>query len=133
MTKATKVTIRANGGSWSVSGNQSKYTQINGSDSVSYTGSNSGDVDVTGEFYNDNIILQFEMNNPWIGCPWAAIGQSIGDSGWNNDRTNLSEGEDHIFSTTFYTDDSEYVFKTRVIRLADTDTKNFEVWPGWWE
>ncbi len=134
MAKSTKVTLRANGGTWMVNANGSKYKQISGSDTFTYIDSRSGDVDVAGEFYNDNVILQFEMSNPWIGSPWAAIGQAVDDlGGWNNNRTSLSEGEDHVFSTTFYTDDDEYVFKTRVIRLADTDTKNFEIWPGWWE
>ena len=82
---------------------------------------------------NGNIILTFEMNNPWIGSPWAAVGQAIGDSGWKNDRTDMGEGDSHVFCTTFYTDDDEYNFYTRVIRLSDTDTKNFEVYPGWLE
>ena len=133
MSKSTKVTFRANGGSWAVCANQSEYKRIAGNETAVFVGSNSGGVDVEGEFYNDNIILSFEMNNPWIGYPWAAVGQSIGDSGWKNDRTSLSEGEDHIFTTTIYTYDSEYEIRTRVIRLVDTDTKNFEVWPNWWE
>jgi len=133
MSKSTKVTVRANGGSWMVNANGSAYKKIVGNDTFTYTDSRSGDVDVAGEFYNDNIILQFEMSNPWIGSPWAAIGQSIGDSGWNNGRTDMGEGDSHIFTTTIYNDDDEYTFKTRVIRLSDTDTKNFEVWPGWYE
>ena len=131
--KDTKVTIRANGGNWTVNGNDSNYTNISGNESVSYQDSKSGDVDVSGTFYNGNIILTFEMNNPWIGSPWAAVGQAIGDSGWKNDRTDMGEGDSHVFCTTFYTDDDEYNFYTRVIRLSDTDTKNFEVYPGWSE
>ena len=131
--KSTKVTVKANGGSWMVTANGSPYKQINGDDIFTCTGSASGDVDVTGEFYNDNIIISFEMNNPWIGWPWAAVGQAIGDSGWKNDRTNLDQGESHIFTTTIYTDDDQYDFKTKVVRLNDTDTKNFEVYPGWWD
>jgi len=130
--KNTRVTVRANGGTWMVTADHEKYTRISGNDTFVYEGS--GDIDVVGEFYNDNVVLQFLMNNPWIGCPWAAVGEYLGDiGGWKNGRTALSEGEDHIFVQTIYNDDSEYDFKTRVIRLADTDTKNFEVWPGWWE
>jgi len=132
MAKLTKVIFRANGGSWMVKTNGSKYQKISGNETFIYADSVSDGVDVVGEFYNDEIVLQFEVNNPWIGSPWAAIGQAIGDSGWGNGRTSLSEGEDHVFSTTFYTDDDEYVFKTRVIRLSDTDTKNFEILPDWW-
>ncbi len=132
MSKLTKVIFRANGGSWVVKANGSEYKRISGNETFVYADSVSDGVDVSGEFYNDEIVLQFEVNNPWIGSPWAAIGQSVDDlGGWGNDRTSLSEGEDHIFSTTFYTDDDEYVFKTRVIRLADTDTKNFEILPDW--
>jgi hypothetical protein len=131
--KDTKVTFRANGGSWTVSANGSDYKRIAGNETFVCVGSASGGVDVTGEFYNDNIVLQFEMNNPWMGSPWAAVGQAIGDSGWDNDRTNLGEGDDHVYTTTIYTDDDQYDFKTRVIRLSDTDTKNFEVYPDWWE
>ncbi len=133
MAKSTKVTVRANGGTWMVNANGSDYKQIGGSETFTYTDSKSGDVDVAGEFYNDNIIIQFEMSNPWIGSPWAAVGQAMGDSGWDNDRTSMDEGDSHVFSTTIYTDDDEYTFNTRVIRLSDTDTKNFEVWPGWYE
>jgi hypothetical protein len=131
--KSTKVIVRANNGSWMVSANQSPYISVEGNTTFTCVGSNSGDVDVTGEFYNSNIILQFEMNNPWIGYPWAAVGPYIGDSGWKNDRTSLSEGESHIFVNTIYGDDYEFDFKTRVIRLADTDTKNFELWIDWSE
>lgn len=133
MSKSTKVTVRANGGTWMVNANGSAYKQIGGSETFTYTDSKSGDVDVSGEFYNDNIIIQFEMNNPWIGSPWAAVGQAMGDSGWDNDRTSMDEGDSHVFSTTIYNDDDEYTFNTRVLRLSDTDTKNFEVWPGWYE
>jgi hypothetical protein len=133
MSKSTKVTVRANGGTWMVNANGSAYKQIGGSETFTCTDSKSGDVDVSGEFYNDNIIIQFEMNNPWIGSPWAAVGQAMGDSGWDNDRTSMDEGDSHVFSTTIYNDDDEYTFNTRVLRLSDTDTKNFEVWPGWYE
>ena len=53
--KDTKVTIRANGGTWTVNGNDSKYTTISGNESVTYQDSKSGDVDVSGTFYNGNI------------------------------------------------------------------------------
>jgi hypothetical protein len=130
--KDTRVIFRANGGSWRLTMNGSSYRRISGDESFECTGSNSGGVDVVGEFYNDRVVLQIEVNNPWIGSPWAAIGQVIDDmGGWSNGRTELSEGEYHIFSTTFYTDDDEYVFNTRVIRLMDTDTKNFEIYPDW--
>lgn len=130
--KDTRVIFKANGGSWRLTMNGSSYRRISGDESFECTGSNSGGVDVVGEFYDDKIILQIEVNNPWIGSPWAAIGQAIDDSGWDNDRTALSEGEHHIFSTTFYTDDDEFEFKTKVVRLKDTDTKNFEIYPGYW-
>lgn len=129
--KATKTIFRANGGSWTVSANGSNYKEITGNETFVCVGSESGGVDVTGEFYNNNIVLQFEMNNPWIGSPWAAIGQAIGDSGWSNGRTELQEGEDHVYTTTIYGEDDEFSFNTRVIRLLDTDTKNFEIYPNW--
>jgi len=132
MTKETKVIVRANGGTWKVTADHANYTTISGSDKFVCQGS--GDIDVVGEFYNDSIVLQFLVNNPWIGSPWAAVGQYLGDiGGWKNGRTSLSEGEEHIFVQTIYTDDDHWDFKTRVVRLADTDTKNFEIWPGWWE
>ena len=131
MAKDTKVTFKANGGTWMVTANGSEYKQISGDETFVCQDSKPGDVDVSGEFYNDNIILVFEMNNPWIGSPWAAVGQALGDSGWKNDRTNLDEGESHVFTTTFYTDDDSYDVKTRVVRLKDTDTKNFVIYPNW--
>ena len=131
--KSTRVVVRANGGSWQVSSDHQHYIHIAGSQTYECVGS--GDIDIVGEFYDEgNIILQFLANNPWIGSPWVAVGEYLGDiGGWKNGRTALSEGEDHIFVQTIYTDDSEYDVKTRVIRLADTDTKNFEIWPGWYE
>lgn len=131
MTKATQVIFKANGGNWTVHANGSDYKQVSGDDKFICVGSVSGGVDVVGEFFNDNIILQFEMSNPWIGSPWAAVGQAISDNGWDNDRTNLSEGESHVFTTTIYTDDDSFEFKTRVARLKDTDTKNFAIYPDW--
>ena len=97
-----------------------------------YTDSRSGDVDVIAIMYFDDTILVGEFSNPWIGSPWAAVGTHDFDSGWSNDRTDLSVGESKVFEITIFREDDEFVQRVRVLRLADTDTKNFEVWPNWY-
>jgi len=80
-------------------------------------------------------MFQFEFSNPWMGYPWAAIGESIDDSGWNNNRTNLSVGEVKVFHLKYYDggDDGGYNdFYVKVTREEDTDTKNFKMHLGYW-
>lgn len=130
MTKATRVIIRGDVTvEFNHSGKMESSTTVSPAE---HTDSRPGDVDVSAIMYYGDTIIVGEFSNPWIGSPWAAVGTHDLDSGWSNDRTDLGEGESKVFNVTIFTDDSEIIQKVRVIRLADTDTKNFEVWPNWY-
>jgi|688.fasta_scaffold132511_5 hypothetical protein len=135
MTKPTKVTVIGEG--YNISANNYPSTYMSG-DPVVYIGSNSGDVDVVGSFQDNNLpdcLFQFEFNNPWIGSPWAAVGNAIDDSGWDNDRTDMDVNDVKVFHLQFYDggDDGEYNdFYVKVTRNDDTDTKNFTMELGYW-
>ena len=133
MAKPTKITIKGEGYHVTVNG-QSDYLN----DTLTYTGSASGGTDIIGSFQDANIpycCFQFELNNPWINYPWAAVGPYADDNGWSNDRTNFGVGDVKVFHLKFYDggDDGEYNdFYVKVTRVADTDTKNFEMELDYW-
>lgn len=136
MIKSTKVTVIGSG--FNVNVNNYPTVYLNDDQPVSFIGSSPGDVDIVGSFQNNNLpfcMFQFEFNNPWIGYPWAAVGEAIDDNGWDNDRTSMGVGDVKIFHLKFYDggDDGEYNdFYVKVTRESDTDTKNFQMDLDYW-
>lgn len=134
MAKSTHIKIKAEGYHITVNGN-SVYCN----DTVEFTNSSSGGTDIIGSWSEGNLpqnSFQFELNNPWMGYPWGAIGPYMDEDGWDNCRKGFSVGEVKIWKCGYGCggDDGEACFEyARLSRLEDTDTKNFLLEIGVWD
>jgi hypothetical protein len=132
--KPTHITIKAEGYHITVNG-QSVYCN----DQVEFTNSASGGTDIIGSWQEaelPNNMFQFELNNPWIGKPWGAVGPYADDNGWSNCRVGFSVGDVRVWKCGFSDggDDGETDYEyARLTRLDDTDTKNFVLEIGVWD
>jgi hypothetical protein len=131
--KSTHITIKAEGFHITVNG-QSVYCN----DQVEFTNSSS-DTDIIGSWQEANLpnkMFQFELNNPWIGSPWGAVGPYADENGWSNCRIGFSVGDVRVWKCGYADggDDGEtmYVY-ARLSRTDDTDTKNFVLEIGVWD